>query len=246
MILLADVGNSSLKWALYEGGNLQTGTALRHGRNDLADLLPPLWEGLTAPARVVISNVAGAEAAEDLQAVVNRLWGIEAELIVPAPKSHGVVNAYVEPQRLGADRWAALVAARQRVKGPAIVVDCGTAITLDALAANGDHLGGLIVPGLAMMRNALVEKTAEVRDDCDGHVSLLARDTHGAVTGGALYAAVALIDRVTADMSAELGQPVIGLIAGGDAEKVLPLLAGTYHHEADLVLQGLAVLAGDE
>ena len=158
-----------------------------------------------------------------------------------------MINAYVEPQRLGSDRWAALIGAHAAVSGPLCVVDCGSAVTLDALDVKGQHLGGLIIPGLDMMRGALINNTSGIHEQAlargEGEVSVLARDTQGAVTGGVLYTLIAVIDRVTADLAADLQSPLTRVITGGDAERLLPLLAGPYRHEPELVLQGLAIVA---
>jgi type III pantothenate kinase len=118
---------------------------------------------------------------------------------------------------------------------------------MDALDAKGQHLGGLIIPGLNMMRSALIQNTGGIHEQKlnqgEGKVSVLARDTLGAVSGGALYALIAVIDRVTADLAADLQAPLARIICGGDAERLLPLLAESYRYEPNLVLQGLAILA---
>ncbi len=130
------------------------------------------------------------------------------------------------------------------------VIDCGTAITVDAVDADGQHQGGLIVPGLEMMRGALLKHTHGVIYDMEADSSveadLLGRNTRGCVEGGTLYAVIAFIDRVVSDLRKELGGEMQCSITGGDAPRVLPLLRGEYRHEPHLVLQGLARLAGSE
>ena len=165
---------------------------------------------------------------------------------MPRRSSYGVSNAYTSPERLGADRWATLVAAHHLYPGPSCVVDCGTAVTIDAVAGTGEHLGGLILPGLTMMRQALVENTQGIGRVATGDVSLLARNTDDGVTAGTLYALVAALDRIVADVAAELDGEVALLLTGGDAGMLLPLLQDSWQHEPDLVLQGLAVIAGEE
>jgi type III pantothenate kinase len=103
----------------------------------------------------------------------------------------------------------------------------------------------LILPGLALMRRSLLEGTAGVRPVGDADVSLLARNTAGAVAAGTLYAVVATVDRIGADLAAELGGRVEALLTGGDAPLLLPLLGRRWRHEPDLVLRGLAVLANE-
>ena len=157
----------------------------------------------------------------------------------------GVTNAYQAPERLGTDRWANLIAAHAYYPGPAVIIDCGTAITIDALDAAGKHLGGLIVPGMDLMSAALVGNAAgiELKEPESQSVSLLGSSTESAVAGGVLYTAVALVDRVCQDLRAELGHATKMLLTGGDAGRILPLLGNRPRHDANLVLKGLSVFA---
>ncbi len=247
MTLLVDVGNSRIKWALSEGTSLQAQGVVPHQGTPAAEVFNAAWGALTAPRRVLVANVAGKGMTTALRAWVTTAWGLDVEFLVPRRKACGVTNAYVEPQRLGADRWAALIGAHARVPGNVCVIDCGSAVTFDALDANGQHLGGLIIPGLAMMRGALIQNTGGISAQSvtkgDNKVSVLARDTQGAVIGGSLYTLIAVIDRVTADLAADLQAPLTRVICGGDAERLLNLLAENYRHEPDLVLHGLAIIA---
>jgi len=247
VILLVDIGNSRVKWALSDGGVFQEQGAAAHKGAPIGDVFTAAWGSLAAPRRVLAANVAGNAVAAALRAWANVAWGLDVEFLVPRRKACGVTNAYIEPQRLGADRWAALIGAHKRVPGNVCVIDCGSAVTLDVLDAKGQHLGGLIIPGLAMMHNALFQNTGGITEQAvakgDNKVSVLARDTQGAVTGGALYTLIAVIDRVTADLASDLQSPLTRVICGGDAERLLSLLADNYRHEPDLVLHGLAILA---
>lgn len=243
MILLADLGNSRLKWARANGTEPGTPGVADHAGEGLARCLEGAWSGLPRPSRIVVSNVAGETAAGVLTGWTLGRWGLTPELVVASPSAGGVRNAYTEPAQLGSDRWAALIGAWFLYRRAACVVDCGTAVTFDVLGADAAHLGGLILPGLSMMREALLKGTQGVRPVGEAEVALLARNTAGAVSGGTLYALVAAIDRIAADVAAEAGQGVALVITGGDAGRVLPLLAGRWMHQPALVLQGLAVLA---
>lgn len=246
MILVADVGNSRCKWAQLEGGTLRGHGSVPYVAATLAATLDEHWHALGRPEQVVACSVGGREVAQVLSSWVGSVWGVECRLVKPMAAGYGVTNAYVEPATLGADRWAALVAARRRFRKPSCIVDCGTAITLDVLARDGRHLGGLIVPGIGLMRRSLVENTKEIGQITSTNVSLLARSTGDAVTAGTLYAAVALIDRVLNDVAAELRAGLVCVLTGGDAGTVRPLLARETLLEPDFVLQGLAVIAGNE
>jgi len=241
--LLVDIGNSRLKWACAEGAGLSGQSCVRYDGASLASTLDGHWADLARPGSVLVVSVRDSDVTDVLCRWVSDRWDRNAELVVPGKESCGVSNAYTEPGRLGADRWASLIAARHLHHGPACIVDCGTAVTVDALAGNGEHLGGLILPGLTMMRRSLTERTDGIGEAVSGEVSLLARNTADGVTAGTLYAMVAAIDRIVADVGAGLGKEMVHILTGGDGETVLPLLAGTWEHEPDLVLSGLAVIA---
>ena len=248
MILLVDIGNASLKWAYLEDGRFETGGALPRKDRETRDLAKQAWGAIDPPERVLVANVAGERVRRSLTAWMSRHWKVSPEFPVSDSAACGVRNGYREPAQLGIDRWAAMLAARSLVKGPVCVVDCGTAITLDVVDTGGMHRGGLIVPGVRLMRTALSQGTAGIpefpmEDPLKEDASLLATNTANAVFGGTLYAAVALIDRVSADLRAELGASLAVVITGGDAPDLLPLLASKPRHEPDLVLRGLALLA---
>jgi type III pantothenate kinase len=144
------------------------------------------------------------------------------------------------------DRWLAMLAAWNLLRGPVCVIDCGTALTVDALDANGQHLGGLIVPGLGMMRDSLLEGTDGIAYDSsageESSDSLLAHSTRSGVEVGSLYALLAFIDRVMTDLQQELGDEMQCILTGGDAAELAPLLAREVLQQPQLVLDGLALL----
>jgi type III pantothenate kinase len=162
--------------------------------------------------------------------------------------------AYSEPSRLGVDRWLALVAARELVAGSCLIVDAGTAATFDLLLADGTHLGGLILPGVHMMRESLLAGTHIPRVEPEPSAEPWATDTGTAVAAGSLYALAALavglhdrlcvrLGRAPAARAAEL--PAI-LIAGGDGPRLAALIDRPYTLVPDLVLRGLARLGADD
>ncbi len=243
MILLADVGNSRVKWVTCEQGEFRTRGQARHGDESWAEWATRWWGNLPRPARVSIVSVAGAEARAVLMDWIERNWAIEAEFAVSTAAACGVRNAYAEPERMGADRWVAMIAARALL-GPktCYVVDCGTALTVDALAADGQHRGGVIVPGMRLMREALYRETRQIPPET-GEAHLFGQSTRDGVWGGALHAVASAIDGIIDRMSAEHG-PGARLLTGGDAETVLPCLRSEYRWEPDLIFQGLRVVAG--
>lgn len=248
MILLADIGNTRMKWSLWEDGvHTRTG-AVAHEPALFARNLDAQWRGIAAPERVLVSNVVGTKIADALYDWVQKRWQLHTEFARAQKEGHGVTNCYVRPDRLGVDRWLAMIAARRAITGtPVCVIDCGTAITADVFDAAGQHRGGLIAPGLVAMCSALTRDTAGIgatQQDLAAPEVWLATDTQSGVLAGTRLAAAAFIDRVMMDAQRQLNAPVSGVITGGDALALLPLLRTTLRHEPYLVLDGLAVFAG--
>jgi len=242
--LLIDAGNTNLKWAISRNGKMTTGGRMTYADKEFMASLPRLWPLSTPPQRVLLSSVAGGNREGVLERWVETSWGLPLELVQPQAQACGVVNGYAQPARLGADRWAALIGARHLRPGALCVVDCGTATTLDILDAGGRHRGGLIVPGLGLMRASLFSNTAAVRGDVDGAAGgLLSSDTQAAVSAGSLQATVGFIERLQREAGEMLGVPLTMILCGGSAPDLLPLLPREVRHEPDLVLKGLNIIA---
>jgi type III pantothenate kinase len=203
------------------------------------------------PRRVLAANVAGGAMAGALDGWVKQHWQLPVEYVQAAASGFGVTSAYTEPQHLGVDRWLAIIAAYQRARGPVCMIDCGTALTVDAVDGKGQHLGGLILPGLGMMRDSLLQRAGGIDYEpenervSDDVPTLLANDTQGAVEAGSLYALIAFIERVVVDLERELGQTMQVLLTGGDAPDIEPLLTREPDYSPRLVLEGLAMMAGE-
>lgn len=247
MNLLIDVGNSRIKWAMeHEGVLTATHADDRPQNRAVVAYATQTWAAQPPPQRVLVCNVAGQGFGDALAGWVRRTWALKTEFVTALPHAYGVTNAYDKPHSLGADRWVALIAAKTLVQGAVCIVDAGTALTFDVLDAHGQHRGGVIVPGIAMMRRALNDNTQGIRLVADAPLlresALLARDTTGGVDLGAFYATIAVIDRVAHDVALELGGLPTRVLTGGDGPALLPLLHGAWRHEPDLVLRGLAVM----
>ncbi len=245
MNLLVDIGNARIKWAMQDADGFRAGRPLVRENKAFKDLARPAWKELQPPQRVIVASVAGGDYDKSVVTWVKRRWKVQPEFLRASTEQLGVSNAYQQPERLGADRWACLLAAHARYQTPLVIVDCGTAITIDALTAQGRHLGGLIAPGIDLMSSALTHTAPgiELSQVEDGDIALLGASTDVAVAGGTLYAAVALIDRALLDLRAELGRATQALITGGDAERIRPLLSTQPRHLPELVLEGLAAFA---
>jgi type III pantothenate kinase len=243
MRLLLDLGNTRMKWALMlqPDGWLAQGVLDWH--DGFADQLASAWSGLPAPERIVAASVVDEAREAQVANVVSRLFAREPAWLRTPASACGVRNAYAEPGRLGVDRFLALVAAYADGYAPCVVASAGTALTLDALAADGRHLGGLIAPGPLLMQRSLIAATARVRPQKPGEIRDLADNTADAVTSGCWQAAAALIDRFVGRTVATLGGAPTLILGGGDAAALQPLLITPAQMTRDGVLRGLAVWA---
>lgn len=238
MILEMDVGNSRCKWRLLgDGCIIRRGTLPLSAMHESAHWL----EGLQ-PRRVRVASVAGPESRRWLAEALRQQTGVEAEFAVSAAQAGGIRNAYQDPARLGVDRWLALLAAWQRVQGAVVVVDAGTALTVDVVDGTGMHRGGYIMPGHCLLHGA-VQKTCEVRyHQMAIPPSLLpAINTQDAVNRGTGLMLSAAADAAIGRCQALLGGVCPVLLCGGDAGIMQAHTAAHAEVVPDLVLDGLAV-----
>ena len=256
MKLLLDLGNTRLKWALHDGQQFCRQGFVPHADSSASQLAEALVSAVESgqPGAVIESCAVAAVHAEDwhhaIAAAVQQHFGADCWFAEVESEALGVRCAYPEPRRLGVDRWLAVLAAHRHAGGRSgvLAVDCGSAITIDLVDANGRHEGGQITAGIEMMRRALSSNTQRIpeQERMDGLTRGLADNTRDAVAAGTCAAAVGFvqqaIDRVAARQS--LGQV---LMAGGDAPLLLPELVAppgvVLEHRPLLVLEGLLALA---
>lgn len=247
MILVIDVGNTRLKWAWLTSTGLSDQRAVVH-RN----VEPDIWTAAVfdlaqKPQRVLVSNVAGAAMAKTLSRLAKRVFGIKAEFITAGRSFHELTNGYLDPALLGADRWLSIIGAWTKVRSALCVVDAGTAVKVDSVDANGQHLGGLIVPGIHMMREALLTKTTDIAKAVElstpSMAGVLANNTIGAVSRGAVFALAGMADRAAELIEQSTGVKPKLFITGGDAGMITGTMRSHGEIVPDLVLQGLAVMA---
>ncbi|MDH5435754.1 MAG: type III pantothenate kinase [Gammaproteobacteria bacterium] len=252
MDLLIDVGNSTIEWTSLDNGVLgSVGFSLHEGFKDPVGLFNSIWGGHLSPNRILVSNVAGEVFSTAFKSWVEGFCKCPVVFVKPQSKAFGVVNGYTEPEKLGIDRWLALVGARTRTQDAVIIVDVGTAITVDALNKDGQHLGGVIAPGLNLMRTVLLERTSDIKlgeEDLAKQTDqskCFASDTSQAIVSGTNNAIAGMINQTVSLFQAKMETPILYLITGGDAKRFLPMLANKYQYEPALVLHGLAKVAGE-
>lgn len=229
IILQLDAGNSAVKW------RLQGTSSCRQGRVAMVELASVLKKLPNKPVRAVASCVAGSAVANELALTVKQAYKLTLEFATVVDGTGGVHCGYAEPEKLGVDRWLAMLAARRLYNEALIVVDAGSAATFDVVSATGKHLGGYILPGLELMRTSLSGGTDQVHVERIGASNLaLGRNTAAAVNSGALAALCALAEKLSCEHSARI------VVAGGGGKLISEQLAGA-EYCPDLVLDGLNV-----
>lgn len=240
--LLIDAGNSNLKWSWLDGAGMGPVFRTCHRTQSLAAIAEIHWQDHRPPAAVLVSNVAGAALGQALTNWCQGQWEITPNLLRSPAEALGLRNGYDHPERLGIDRWLAMLAAFRERGGPLCVVDLGTAITIDLVDRQGHHLGGTILPGLETMRRALLDTTRIPPPEPADHAPLLCTDTADAVNGGGVQAAAALVERMLHAAAPRLGGAPQLILSGSDAPRLAAVLPRPSRIEADLVLHGLRLM----
>jgi type III pantothenate kinase len=184
--------------------------------------------------------------ADVVRTAVAQTWQMEAEFVTSTPIAGGVRNAYPQPAKLGVDRWLAMIGAHALERDAVCIVSVGTAMTIDGVAADGRHLGGVILPGPDLMITSLLTNTSDIAQRAlqgDAGDRLFADNTLGAIRQGAQHALAALIERAVGVMRRTLNETPKLLVTGGASDRVEKAIGLPYRAVPDLVLQGLAVLA---
>lgn len=236
-ILAIDIGNTRIKW-----GFAQAGGWLRQGW--VATAVPGDLKGdfaaLPSPERIIVSNVAGAAARERLAAQLPA--PCEPHWLVSAAEQCGVRSSYADPAALGPDRWAALIGAWRLTGSACVVVNVGTTMTVDALNGEGLFLGGCIIPGAALMRDALARDTANLALR-EGRFSYFPDNTGDAIASGAINALAGAVERIALYLRESAGVEPRIVISGGDAALVGDRLNAQVTVVDNLVLEGLLHVA---
>lgn len=238
MILAIDAGNSRVKWGWHDGSawsslatvSLIEFAAANHDIN-------PFAATHENPERIVISNVAG-DGAHQLLVNWTSIFDAEPFWLTGEAERCGVTSRYERPGQLGSDRWAALVAARALHSGAALVVQAGTATTADLLSAEGEFLGGLILPGVDLMRFVLHEHTGRLPLE-EGRFVRTPRNTVDAIESGCRHAQAGAVER----MYRVAGPGAQCLVSGGAGNALIEQLDIPCRYVENLVLEGLARIA---
>ncbi len=248
MQLLLDIGNSAIKYCLYDGKQI-----LEPKRELYTEqLLDELLVKLNFSSRVTaawISSVASGPVLLKVKQYLSNVGIPEIHQVSSQSEQKGIHNAYPEASQLGVDRWMALLAIKSLGLSTAIIVSCGTAVTVDLLNEQ-QHQGGFISAGLGLQLQSLsstaLPRIEKINIDVISNGFNLACDTENAVISGTLYSIVSWIDRVVVESCNKNNNNIPRVITGGDASLLLPYLSeqSRWRHEPNLVLQGIATIAG--
>lgn len=243
MNLLLDIGNSRLKWVVESEGFIGEIAALDYRQADFLRGLKQRWQCIDTPKKLAIASVSEKQVLAEIVELSKTLWpAVECLIVRSSGYAFEVTNAYAQPEKLGVDRWLAMIAAHRSYPGAVCVVDCGTAITVDSVQGDGKHLGGLICPGLRLMKKALASETADLTFENQPYHPDLATETQAAIANGVLLAAAGLIQGVMDRSGADCRL----VLTGGDASIVGPALTMPLVIDQTLVMRGLAMFCSGE
>jgi len=245
-VLLVDVGNTRLKWASSINGKIIGKNLFVWRPGTLKESLGSQWYDLDQPEAVLISNVAGGAVRDTLSAWCEKNWKVEPIFATVEDVCCGVKNSYPEPEKLGVDRWLAMIAAWNSCKKNVCVIDCGSAVTIDVVNANGQHEGGMISPGLGLSGRALTDNTHALTVEERKSFPLLANNTEDAINSGCYHQLIGSIHHVLQKIGEQFSSDMEYMITGGDAELVMIALDINMSHEPDLVLNGLYLSFGNK
>jgi len=220
---------------------------LASGRSDdtfsvIDEAIERLGYGL---GRCRLASVAGDALVASILAWVRGRYDVGVEEAKVEAEACGLVNSYERPENMGVDRWLAAVAAFGQCKSACVVVDCGSAVTVELISGDGHHRGGYIVPGLGLMRRSLFQDTDAVKVVAAPLAATLSagKNTADAVNHGLVLMVVGLIEKALAELVAETSGPPPALwVTGGDGKVLMPHLPVSSRFDEQLVLDGLARL----
>ncbi|PCJ15126.1 MAG: hypothetical protein COB04_13675 [Gammaproteobacteria bacterium] len=246
MKLLVDIGNTRIKFALWDSGVIGEMQALAHG-GDVRTSLLAMAEDLPAGVdQIMVAAVAGKKVLADLEEALSLSASAEVLFAKTEREFQGLINSYEDPSRMGVDRWLAMIGALGRSESPVCVVDCGSAITIDVVSRDRIHKGGYIVSGLQLAERSLLSKTEDiiVKETVSlGDVSW-GTSTEQAVQMGGMMMVTDFIRSCLGRVIEQEGGLSTLVLTGGDAESIGSHLGVEFIFAPLLVLEGLALSQG--
>jgi type III pantothenate kinase len=245
MLLLIDAGNTRIKWAVLDSAQeLKLGDWVQMGslsHQEFGEVNPP-WNAFSVK-RVLVSNVAGDILRKRLLSLFHHE---EVEWFDPETKKTKIKNQYRNPAQLGSDRFAAAIGAHALFPDISLLIaTCGTALTMDAVTAEGNFIGGMIAPGLKLMAQSLAENTAQLPTvperiaESERFAAHFANQTEEAIVSGCLAAQAGAIEHAAREFATTIKAEPLCIVSGGAAKYIMPSLRISHKFVDNLVLIGL-------
>lgn len=244
MILEIDQGNTRLKWRLVEAGVVLHRGIEFNQKLEFDRWLESISEHSVSAVRA--ASVAGEQWQRRISESISRATGVEVQFAKVEIECAGVICGYSDPSKLGIDRWLAVLATSRLMPGACLVVDCGSALTVD-FWTGGEHLGGYISPGYELMRTALYGQTAQVKVEGGAEPCLEpGAATEDAVNAGLWAALAGIVMAAERKLSRLLqGADISLVVCGGDGARLVEILDGAEYYP-ELVLDGLVLCLPSE
>lgn len=250
-VLLIDMGNTRIKWVWAVDGRIDEETCGRGGLDAFRRLTQSHADG--SPGRVLLSSVAAKERTQAVMDACNLHWAVTVSRLASRRQQAGIRNAYEQAETLGVDRWLAIVGAAHSYGKPVVIWDLGTATTLDAVDAAGQHLGGYIFPGPVTMLEALRSGTAltvpgdlsgALEDSPTGQEYSISpgQTTVDCIIQGVRATQIGALNQFLRSISPQVGNPTL-VVTGGAAQELLSGLKFKHIHDPWLVFRGMLTVA---
>lgn len=247
-ILEIDAGNTRIKWRLIDyknKKNISSGAVLAL---DLSDELPKAFSQDLLELKnvdvveITVSNVRGNGFANALSSFCEKHFSISINFALVSQEQAGLTIAYKNVETLGVDRWLAMLAAKHFAQSAVCVVDCGSAITIDFINADGQHEGGYIVPGLQMMQRSLGDQTANLLYQPESDMSVEPGiNTKDAINHGVLTMVLGMLERIHKQREIDESSKWSWYLCGGDAVFLSSFIEWQHEIKTELVMDGLAI-----
>ena len=249
--LLVDAGNSSIKWAVLSSGLISIQQKRFYEQETPLQKFESIVKENKNCNAIILVSVLDDQFSQQAKALA-ALYSCAFYSVNSQKEIAGITNAYLDPYKLGTDRLVAMVAAyhlinnEKEAKQACLVIDAGTATTIDAVDNNGQHLGGLILPGSDLCSRSLLNNTALLSQRSTEKTfspNLFSKETTQAISSASIIGLAGAIENICLKMEKEFSTPVQRILCGGNATILLPFMESSYEHQQDLLMQGLKIVA---
>lgn len=241
-MLTIDIGNTKIKIGVWEESKLVNVISFAYAGIDIKSKLSEVLLSCSQQDEVIICSVAADKNNDSVREWLKDNWNVLPDFVASDKQFAELKNGYKVPSQLGNDRWVAIISAYMQYQKAVCVIDCGTAVTIDVVDSLGQHLGGLIMPGLNTMQQSLLSNTDGIRES-QGIDVFLANNTSDAVFSGCNQLLISGLNGLIGQYKKQLGDELVCVVTGGDGEMVKQQLQHDCYYEKDLILYGLQLLA---